>query len=535
MWRKLRFYLALFSAIINRNKRGVALGITILLIFVFVLKVLLPSVLPKISGTYEEFKKPTFVEGVVGEPTHPNPLFDSTETQRDISKLVFRGLTKVDMNGNLVGDLASEFKRISETEYVFKLKEGVFWQDGERFTSDDVIHTIEIAKNPKYESTVASNFKDVQVERIDDFLVRFTLKEPFTPFPFTTTVGVIPKHIALKKYRPIGTGPFKVKSITKDTVILSSKNLNLVFRFYASFEDATVALKLGEIHSLGGLTPQEVSEIETFGGKNIYRHGLPFRQAIVFFNTKAAFLKIKEVRQALAYSIDKDFLASQAGGERAVVAKSQLPLETWVLATVKRKERYEYSMDQAQEFLKKAGFELENNVWTKDGKGQQVTIVSANDPELRTVVNLLKETWTKLGLKVKTDIVEIEKLRKTTIPSRDFQVLVDFQEIPADPDQYVLWHTTQTRNANITGISSAKLDKLLEDSRKISGQKKRADRYVVFTTLLLDEAPAVFLYYPQYIWVVSKKVAGIDLSDFRVPGDRFHSYKNWKIREGLPF
>ena len=60
--------------------------------------------------------------------------------------------------------------------------------------------------------------------------------------------------------------------------------------------------------------------------------------------------------------------------------------------------------------------------------------------------------------------------------------------------------------------------------------QKRKEKYQLFTQLLLDEAPAVFLYYPQYYWAVSQKVEGIDLSDFSNSSDRFNSSSNWKIR-----
>ena len=265
MIKRLRFYLALISAILKKDKRKISLGLVSVLLLLFILKVILPTVSPQITSAYKESRKPTFVEGVVGKPVHPNPLFDKSETQKEISQLVFRSLISVDKKGNPVGDLAKNFKKISETEYIFYLKKNIFWHDGVRFTSDDVLYTVKIAQDPRYESVVSSNFKDVSVEKLDNYTVKFKLREPFAPFPFATTVGIIPKHIPLKKYKPIGTGSFRVKSITKERIVLASKKLNVIFRFYMNFKDAKTALKLGEIHALGGFTPQEVSEIKKFG------------------------------------------------------------------------------------------------------------------------------------------------------------------------------------------------------------------------------------------------------------------------------
>ena len=164
-------------------------------------------------------QKPSFVEGVVGKPTYPNPIFDTTETQKDISNLVFRGLTKVNNKGGLIPDLAESYKAVSDTEYVFKLKKDIYWSDGKKFTSDDVIFTVKTAQDPQWDSPLSESFKDIVIERLNDYEVKFKLKEPFAPFPYATTAGIIPKHIALGKYKPVGTGPFTVKNINKDRTL----------------------------------------------------------------------------------------------------------------------------------------------------------------------------------------------------------------------------------------------------------------------------------------------------------------------------
>ena len=518
-------------AFIRRDKKKVTYVFTGILLVVFFAKILVPSGVPLIAQAYTEFRKPTVTEGAVGTPQSPNPLFDTTETQRDISKLVFRSLTKVNSNGELVPDLAENFEKISDTEYIFNLRRNILWHDGQKFTSDDVVYTVKTAQNPKFESPVAANFKDVKVERLGSYSVKFTLNEPFAPFPFATTIGVVPKHISLKRYKPIGTGPFNVREVTKSRIVLSSPNLNIAFKFYMNFEEARTALRIGEIHALAGFSPQEIDSVENFGRAKAYQATLPFRQMVVFFNTRANPLKQKHVRQALNYALNKDTTRKLAGGNGAILSTNQLSLNTWVKNS--GTQRYPFDFKLAQKKLTEAGYKPEEGLLQKKGEKLSLTITTTHDLELSSVANLLKEAWTKLGIEVKIDLVDVEILRSSLIPNKNFQVLVDFQDIPPDPDQYVLWHTTQTRESNITGISSAKLDKLLEDGRKTDAQKDRESRYKLFTTLLLDESPAIFLYYPQYIWAVAKKVSGIDLTDFARPVDRFNSYKNWKIKSKL--
>src|SRR4030042_4286270 len=527
MFRKIRFYTALTSAFIRKGKKKITLGFVCIILTIFFLKIVIPLVLPILANVYYELKKPSFIEGVVGEPVYPNPLFDSNKTQKDISKLIYRGLTKVDTHGNLVPDLAENYKKVSDTEYIFNLKRNIYWHDGVKFTADDVVYTVEKSQDPENASVIADNFTDVSVIKINNYSIKFLLKEPFSPFPLSTTVGVIPKHVPLKKYKPIGTGVFQVKQITPNKLVLTTKKINLVFKFYTSFDQAKIALKLGEIHALGGFSPQEVGSIKAFGGKKIYQKTLPFRQTVVFFNTRADSLNKKEVRQALSYAVDKRLIKDKAGGKNSITAKNQLGLPTSSL--ISNNERYSFDLETAKNLLTKAKYKNIDGKWQKDNKKITVNITTADDYELNSIASFLKDSWVSFGINVKTTIVDAEKLRKDIIPNQKFEILVDFQDISPDPDQYVLWHTSQIHHANITGIKSPKLENLLEEARKMEEKNIRVEKNKLFTKLLLDESPAIFLYHPQYIWAVSNKVEGVSLEKFANPVDRFNSYNNWKI------
>ena len=74
------------------------------------------------------------------------------------------------------------------------------------------------------------------------------------------------------------------------------------------------------------------------------------------------------------------------------------------------------------------------------------------------------------------------------------------QEIPADPDQYTLWHSTQS--TNITGYNSPKIDKLLEDGRKISDKEERKAIYLDFQRFLVEDTPAAFLFHPTVYTII---------------------------------
>jgi peptide/nickel transport system substrate-binding protein len=171
----------------------------------------------------------TYIEGLVGSPRFINPILSQTNSvDGDLSRLIFSSLLIYDKDHQLVGDLAENYE-ISEDQltYTFYLKQNVKWHDGESFNADDVVFTVSSLQDPEFKSPLRRRFTGVVCEKIDDYTVKFTLKEPFAPFLSMLIFGIIPEHLwysipaanadlnELNK-KPIGTGPWKVASFKKD-------------------------------------------------------------------------------------------------------------------------------------------------------------------------------------------------------------------------------------------------------------------------------------------------------------------------------
>src|SRR3990167_10897819 len=118
--------------------------------------------------------QPTLTEGLIGQPKSLNVLdLVTNQADLDIAKLIHRGLMKYDSKGNLVPDLAENYKISDDKkEYTFTLHKNVFWHDGKKFVSDDVIYTIS-----------KLNLQSVAVDRLDEYTIRFRLEQdPYVPF-----------------------------------------------------------------------------------------------------------------------------------------------------------------------------------------------------------------------------------------------------------------------------------------------------------------------------------------------------------------
>src|SRR3981081_2362738 len=176
-----------------------------------------------------------------------NPHFAVGTKDQEGSRIFYEPLAGWDNDGNLVPFLAAEIPSkendgLAEDglSVVWKLKRGVKWHDGMPFTADDVVFNWEYARTPETAAVSIPSYKDIQVEKIDDFTVRVSFAKP-TPFWADAFVGqygmIIPKHLfadymggksrdAPTNLKPVGTGPYVFVDFKPGDVVLAKLNPN---------------------------------------------------------------------------------------------------------------------------------------------------------------------------------------------------------------------------------------------------------------------------------------------------------------------
>ena len=160
---------------------------------------------------------------MVGSLGRLNPLLDwNNPADRDIDRLVFSGLIKFDSHGLPQPDLAESWGTSTDgTIYNFTIRPKAEWHDGTPVTSDDVIFTIDLIKSSSlFPQDIRDLWSQIDVKKLDDKNLKFTLPEPFAPFLDYATFGILPKHLlgttvpdqlanARFNIDPVGTGPYK--------------------------------------------------------------------------------------------------------------------------------------------------------------------------------------------------------------------------------------------------------------------------------------------------------------------------------------
>jgi peptide/nickel transport system substrate-binding protein len=345
------------------------------------------------------------VTGSISDARTLVPILASDSASSDITGMVFNGLVKYDKNINLTGDLAEGWDiEDGGLTIIFHLRKNVSWQDGSPFTARDVEYTYQKLIDPKVRTPYSGDFERVRsLEVIDDFTVKITYKEPFSPGLASWGMPIMPRHILEKEdlnktdfsRHPIGTGPYVFKSWkTQEKIELVSNKKYFEGEPYISRyiyrvipDESTLFLELQtEGIDSTGLTPlQYLRQTDTPFLKRRYRKfRLPsFGFTYLGFNLNNEKFKDIRVRQALNYAVDKGEIVRIVLLGLGRVSTGPFVPDSW--AYNKDVAPCEYDPKKAKELLKDAGWSDKDNdgILEKDGVKFEFTIITNQGNEER--------------------------------------------------------------------------------------------------------------------------------------------------------
>ena len=504
-------------------------------------------------------------EGVVGSPRFINPLLANSDTDRDLTALVYSGLMKATPSGELIEDLAKSFT-VSEDgfSYDFIIKDSASFHDGVDVTADDVIFTVQKAQDVSLKSPKRASWDGVTIEKIDDKHIRFILKQPYAPFLENTTLGILPKHIWIKagteqfsfstfNNEPIGSGPYKIKKIkynsggTPEFYELESfskytlgepfiSDMRIVF--YPSETALIEGYKDGEVGGINSISPNKLSEFEK-AGVRIERSPLPRIFAVFFNQNQASVFANMEVRKALNIALDKDRIVQEILGGYGTNIDGPIPPGVLALPNQNSKE-----ILNKEERKAKATAMLENNGWklneedrgwekkTKKSESQLRFSLSTSDtPELKAVAEIIAAEWRDLGVVIDLKIFESGDLNQNVIRPRKYDALLFGEIVSRELDLFAFWHSSQRNDPglNIAFYANITADRLLEDARAATDRNVMIEKYKEFEREVDTDVPAVFVYSPDFIYITPKNVKALELGAVTTPAERFLNIHEWYI------
>jgi len=499
-------------------------------------------------------KNDVFVEGNIGAISSFNPLFATQNpVDSDIQALVFEKFVNISNDGKPQDGIAIDWIVSSDGKtYDFVISLDHTWQDGQPLTMEDILFTFDISKELSSKlgyDTVGTALTDVKVNMISDDKLRFTLPESNATFFEAISVYIVPAHkfeemqladipfSSFAKY-PIGSGPYEVYRSEPNVVYLKASNYfwvnpkieTFIYRLYSDYENLEAAFRNGILDAMGGVNGNDMSYIEEYSGYSSKEVTLNSRLRMIFFNTRKEKLQSKEIRQALNYLTNKEKLLEMSNIS-GVLANGPISSISWAYDT-KEVSVYAFNQEKANKILNNLGYSKneETGYYEKEDKKILSFTLSYYDNSLNErLANSLKELWKAEGIVLNLEPLSYKQITQEIVATRDFELLMFEVETTVDPDQYNLWHSLKSNypDLNISGYSYERVDILLEDARRSTKLETREKNYSLFQRYLTQDSPAIFLYHPNYTYVVKDTVQISDISSIYYPYQRFDNVEYW--------
>jgi peptide/nickel transport system substrate-binding protein len=508
-------------------------------------------------------------EGIIGTSRYINPVLAISDADRDMTALVYSGLLRYNADGDLIPDLAESYTISKDgTDYTFTIKPNVKFHDGTEITAEDIAFTIEKATDPVIKSPKLANWKSVKVTVLNSKQIKFSLPQPYQPFLSNLTLGILPKHLwknlsdenfpfSIYNSEPVGSGPYKYSGLTRDSSGITSFYTftsfsdftgnepyikNIYVHFYSNEKLLNEAMKNGEIDSAGGLSSTSLDSLKN--NKNYISNDIPLSHIFGFFlnQSQNQLFTQPEIRKALNESLDRDRIVDESLAGYGEKLTTPIPSELLSVnylnsANLKSTSTEPIDFEGIKNDLTKAGWKLNDKNGLLEKKVKKTvyqfsfSISTSNSPELQTVAKIAKESWEKIGAQVDIKVFEVSELNQNIIRPRKFDTLLFGEVIGRDLDLYGYWHSSQRVGSglNLSGYANAKVDKILEDARKIDDKNLREQKYIEFEKEISKDIPAIFSHSHEYIYVLPTKVKDFRMNIMTNPAERFLDVSSWYI------
>lgn len=161
----------------------------------------------------------------------------------------------------------------------------------------------------------------------------------------------------------------------------------------------------------------------------------------------------------------------------------------------------------------------------------KINLTTINQPQLMQTANIIKYYWQAIGVEVNIQTLSLQDL-KNVIKDRSYEALLYGEALGAEPDLYPFWHSTQINDPglNLSEYQSKTADDLLKSAREEPDLLKKQQAYEKLQNVIIADYPALFLYNPDYIYLISNKVQGINTTKIIDPAKIFSNISSWYIK-----
>lgn len=462
-----------------------------------------------------------------------NPILSNNRDIQYIDKLIFDSLLEISYDFNISNSLAKEFSKINSVTYLIKLKEDVFWHDGTKFSSRDVIFTIENLINNDIQSIYKENVKNIeQIVEIDDYTIKIVLKEETPFFEYMMCFPILASHAYDKNFNsitnfPVGTGQYKILNI-QDTKIEIGKsdiqnkskidNINILMK--DSMKELYNAFSSKEVDFIITNNTMYEEYIGTMGYNVTSSSGRELEYLV--FNNKNSLLVNKNVRKAINHAIDKTLINYNVYNNKYL--RCNFPLEYGSYLYNSQEKLYEYNLNESKNLLIQDGWTYNNGNWRKGNKILEFNLVVDESNQNRVeCAKQIKEQLDDFGIKI--NIVKVnDNIYNNYIKNKKFDIILTGNSVSNNPDL-----ETYFGENNLSNFENEEIRNILNEVKNISNKDILKEKYFRIEEIYAEELPFICLHFNKLSVLTNSNLKG-DLSHNWY--NLFYNIDSWyKVKE----
>ncbi|NWF35594.1 peptide-binding protein [Mariprofundus sp. KV] len=512
-----------------------------------------------VNTAYEDIpaRGDRLVEASIGDATNLIPMIAGDASSHAVAGQLYLSLLKYDKNLDLTGQLAKSWEISADNLTItFHLRPDLRWSDGKPLTSADCLFTLRLMQDEGTQSAYKADYIIVKHAEAPDpltFVVHYD--EPFSPaLSSWSSLAILPKHVfekenimdtRLSREPKASIGPYKLTQWQSQQSILMSANEDYfdgpvwikerLTRIIPDRATQFLELSAGRLDSVG-LSPMQYSRLfetrdELKRNFNRYKY-LDFVYTYLGFNLKRKPFDDILVRSAIAYAIDRqEILDGVQLGLGETIASPYKPGTFWVNEKLKPRP---YDPEKAKALLAQAGWKDSDGdgIVDKDGKPLSFIVLTNNGNKQRAdAATIMQQRLKKVGIEIKVRLVEWSAFIQNFINKRNFDAVILGWSLSPDPDQYTIWHSSQTgpRQFNFLSYNNANVDAALDNARRVFDRDERKAQYDLMQEEIHHDVPMVFLFAPYSLPVMHKRFHGIKPA----PAGIGYNSEHWYVPQEL--
>lgn len=448
------------------------------------------------------------VLGITQEPAIFDPHTVEAAGDEEILFNIFEGLVKCTATGEFVPALATSYTISDDAlSYVFTIRQGVTFHNGEEMTPEDVIYSLSRAAGLSNGLPLKRGLADVKsVTKTGENEVTVTLNHPDAELIAFFNAAIIPASVADINKTPIGTGPFKFISYSVGASVVLSKNESywlegvpyldkVTFKVTADIDAAFLELQSGSIDIFPYLTADKAAQLkEKF---QILSGDTNMVQIFALNNAVKPFDNPK-VREAMNYAVDRDELISllmDGDGTKLVTGMSPAMGDYY---NTSLDGSFAYDKEKAMSLLAEAGYPEGFSATIKVPSNYQIHVKTAE---------ILADQLSRVGIDISIVSVDWATWLNDVYTGRNYEstvIALTSEYAPRD----VLSRYVSDSDSNFINYANTAFDDTFSQVSTELDQTKRVELYRDLQTFLLNDSASVYLQDPQNIVAVNKEISG---------------------------